>query len=179
MNARRKRILVVGGSVAILFMSLAAIVLSTGKRVLTPPAITFLGFTNASGQNTAIFSVKNPYSRPVSFFPLDPQVPVNGDWAAAGIRIPTGGGPTLYLGADGQTNFTVDVPVDGNVWRVPVLWSMEPSRFDHFRYVFRNNWNAWRENGTLLGLSIGYGVESFTNYTPEVSNPENKALTPR
>jgi hypothetical protein len=179
MNARRKRILVVGGCVAILFVSLAASVLFTGKGVRTAPAITFIGFTNAAGQNTAaIFSIKNPYARAVSFFPLQPQVRVSGDWAAAGIRIPTGG-PTLYLGADGQTNFTVDVPVDGNVWRVPVLWSIEPSGFDHFRYVFQNNWNAWRENGTLLGFSIGYGVESFTNYTPEVSNPENKAVTSR
>ena len=178
MTTRRKRILVVGGSVAILFLSLAVIVISTGKRVLTPPPITFVGFTNASGQNTAIFSIKNPYSRPVSFFPLDPQVPVNGNWAAAVNRIQTGG-PALYLGADGQTNFTVDVSVDGNVWRVPVLWSIEPNGFDHFRYVFRNNWNAWRENGTILGLSIGYGVESFTNYTPEVSNPENKTPTSR
>jgi hypothetical protein len=177
MSARRKRILVVVGSVAIFFMSLAAIVLSTGGGVPTPPAITFVGLTNAAGKNTAaIFSIKNRYARPVSFFPLEPQVRASGDWAS--IALPMGG-PTRMLEPDGEANFIVNVPVDASAWRVPVLWSIKPSRLEHFRYKLRNNWIEYREKGTILGWRIGYGVESFTNYTPEISGPENKAVISR
>jgi len=170
MSARGKRILVVGGCVVSLFVSLVAIVLFTGKGVRTPPAITFAGFTNAGGQNTAaIFSIKNPYARPVSFFPLEPQVRASGDWAS--IALPTGG-QARKLGPEGEANFTVNVPVDASAWRVPVLWSIEPNRLEDFRYKLRNNWIEYRENGTLLGWRIGYRLESFTNYTPELSHSE-------
>jgi hypothetical protein len=114
----------------------------------------------------AWLTLSNRTTRPIGMLRAEPQSRVNGDWPKGISHHRTHLG---VLGGRQATNISVLVPSDGQPWRAPIVWGYQPTRFDFWRAVVRENWRA-----ALAGQPLpGYGVNivMHTNFSPVLGQP--------
>jgi hypothetical protein len=162
-RARTKRILrLVCCCVLIL---LAGYLLSSPPRI--PPAVCFLGFTNAGTGLAAHFVISNTSTRSLDYN-LCPAQSRNGGWWAH-PQPATGQASRLLAGQ--SADFFASPPESGGTWRVPIEWYPLPTMGDNLRV--RINQRIWLcRQGQWLAPSPPMYVQGYSVFTPELTQSE-------
>ena len=124
----------------IAILILGAAVVFAIRLPASPPKtdfhISILGYTNGpTGERLAVLSITNKSRSAMAWDVYPTQIQSNGSWA--GLPRLRGAGP--MLAAHQASEFTVAVPSDGSVWRVPFLWSYPPKGLGVVWGVVRSN----------------------------------------
>jgi hypothetical protein len=73
----------------------------------------------------------------------------------------------IELGVGQGTNVTVAVPIGGEAWRMPVLWSYDMSTAEVYRGRVKNLLYTVQE-GSLAGWNYGFALSTYTNFSAAV-----------
>jgi hypothetical protein len=113
-----------------------AVILSLGTRSRSARpfrsdsvSVAFTGVTtNATGEASVLFRVRNGHDRSINYFVAAPQIQKAEQWPdrlATPIRNPT----LVFVGSHREVNFSIPAPGTSEPWRVPVVYLWAPSRY--------------------------------------------------
>jgi len=92
-------------------------------------SVAFVGITtNATGEVSVLFRLRNEHDRSINYFVTSPQIQKAGQWPdrlATPIRNPT----LVFVGSHREVNFSIPAPGTSEPWRVPVVYLWAPSRY--------------------------------------------------
>jgi hypothetical protein len=112
-----------------------ALILSLGHRSRSARpfrsdsvSVAFVGVTtNATGEVSVLFRLRNEHDRSINYFVAPPQIQKAGQWPE---RLPTFRNPTmLFVGLRREASFSVPAPDTSEPWRVPVVYLWAPSPY--------------------------------------------------
>jgi hypothetical protein len=164
---RRHYKIAIVGTLVLLLLGLAWYSLVRRAPLSTPVRVDFVSFANGlAGERMGLFSITNLANRPIIFIAATVQTPERGAYyrgqVSPGVNLP------VRLKAGEATNFSVPLPAAGSIWRVPVLWDVEPSKMDYVKAVLYQNQAALQAGRRPPGLSIGLGSWHTLFASPDV-----------
>jgi hypothetical protein len=90
-------------------------------------SVAFIGVTtNATGEVSVLFRLRNDHDRSINYFVGSPQIQNAGQWPdrlATPIRNPT----LVFVGSRREASFSIPAPGTSEPWRVPVVYAWAPS----------------------------------------------------
>jgi hypothetical protein len=112
----------------------------------------------------AYFAISNPSNFRIFFAVTEPQIRSQGVWSSR-FSLPA---PT-ELTPGQATNFSVPAPLEGDAWRLRVLWGKSATSWERLKGTVEKNFQSIRESGTLIGTRFGIEKDVWTNYSREMA----------
>jgi hypothetical protein len=166
MHARSHKLLILLVATSLLIGLCSLFIASWASPAMTPVGLDFVTFTNGPNrERLALFRVTNPHRREILLMTAL-QVRTNGDWPQ-GIHP----GPlrdVTSLRAHRNTQLSVEVPTNGEIWRLAMVWGFEPNNLDWVRAIVRDNWIAYQNGFPLRGRNVTIGLTGHTNYAEPI-----------
>ena len=167
MSQYRRIVIFLGAGLAIITLVIVFII-TAPPITIAPLGIRFAGFTHGPSQARVVECiVSNSNDRAIWVWPATPQVKSNGEWQQDLVMLPV---RCIALKPKQTAQFTVARPTNGEIWRVPLFWVLQPPKKEWVKEVIRQNASALQSGTTLPGVRIGWGnTEAWTNYSPEIA----------
>jgi hypothetical protein len=173
--SRRAILLTALATTALLGFGILFAALSNNSPPIRALTVEFKGYTtNESGALLGTLIVANRSTRPIHYVVFAPQVADSSTWPAnlGPPMLPNVPPPPLSPG--NEVMVSVDAPYSGDQWRVPVLFSFHPSRWELFQYQLRTALQA----RSLRPFKGGVKLLSYTNFSEALSIPDTVARLP-
>lgn len=173
--SRRAILLTALAMTALLGFGILFAVLSNDSPPIRALTVEFKGYTtNESGALLGTLVVGNRSTRPIHYVVFAPQVADSSAWPANLGRPMLPNVPPRPLSPGNETMVSVDAPYSGDQWRVPVLFSFRPSRWELFQYQLRTAVHA----RSLRPFKGGAKLMSYTNFSEALPIPDTVARLP-
>ncbi len=169
-RAKIKWVLVCSAVAVLMLVTIGVVCWYATSEPIEHFPISLLGTSNDPVQGlVASFSVTNE-SRMMIYYCICPaQVKSNAVWPT--LQIPSSGGAELASGK--AETFSIVAPVNGEDWRVPVVWGYKPTGFQsvagRVKLNLRLNWYRLPHGKGPALDSHGSQFTLYASYSPTVS----------